>query len=161
VTIPINQTITRQGIGFTAAEWNPIIRAAWDRAGRLWHKKILGKHFTVAGAAEYNYMPRTRAYQIRKAKKFGHQRPLVFSGEAERMAHQVLDLRATQKGAKVVLHLPTHFYQYRKDLKQPDKGLELRTVSDPDAMVLGNEIDKGLQERIDEADRSGARVQIA
>ena len=173
MTVPIKQKITRKGTGFDAKTWREILKNAWHRAGLFWHRHILRKHFTIAGASEYMYQPRTVRYSRYKAKKFGHRRPLVFSGAAERHAHRTRDLRTSSKGVRVILHLPPYFYQYHKPrirtrtgkrpgagwdytthIKDPNKAAELRHISQGDAAVLTKVVDREIQRQIDSGQRT-------
>ena len=65
---------------------NQITRAAWNRAGIFWHTRMAPKHFTHAAYSEYDYTPRTGKYQKAKKRKYGHNLPLVFSGDSRRLA---------------------------------------------------------------------------
>jgi len=146
--IPIKQTIERRGTGFSAKEWREILKRAWDWAGKYWHKFILPKHFTRAGASEYNYKPRKKETEIRKARKFHHRRPLVFSGDLERAAKRVRDIRASSKGANIILkNLPRYVFQYRGD--DPRKARELTAASERDAKAVAAVMDKQIQRDID------------
>ncbi len=52
-----------------------------DAALKWWHTRALPRHFTAAGARLYGYSPRGKNYSKRKAQKYGHQLPLVLSGD--------------------------------------------------------------------------------
>ena len=145
--IPIKQIITRKGSGFDAKTWRGFLKKGWLFAGRNWHKVALPKHFEKSAVDEYGYQKRTRAHMIRKASKFGHQLPLVFSGRMEREVLRIVDVRETAKMARVVLHGPPHLHAYRKDLNAPDLAKELKTVSKKDADVVGKDLDKSLIEQ--------------
>ena len=67
-----------------AKEMKSAIERAFVQAGELWVDKILPKHFTTRAASEYDYKPRTSRYQLKKLRKFGHQNPLMFTGQAYR-----------------------------------------------------------------------------
>lgn len=105
-------TITERG--FTAKlakrKLNDINRNAVYETGEYWHEHFRLKHFTKEGAAEYHYAPRARGYMIYKAKKWGHQNPLVFSGDT-RTQSNVQTIHAVASAgnatARVVLHCPT------------------------------------------------------
>ncbi len=142
--IPIKQSIQRKGTGLDARTWRDILVSAWQSVGVFWHTKILPKHFTREGAREYGYKPRSKNYMIRKARKFGHQEPLVWSGELHRQARMWRDVRAASSGARVVIHGPKYLYQYRKNQNDPRKAQELQMISAADAEACGNELDKAI-----------------
>lgn len=147
--IPIKISVTRKGTPFDARTWKEIIKESWNSAGILWHKNLLNKHFTQKGAAEYRYQKRSWRYTKRKQKKFGHRKPLVYTGELKRHVKRVEDVRANSKGARVVLHGPRYLYQYRKDLNAPDKAFELQQISKADAAALAAWMDQDIQKKID------------
>ena len=98
--------------------WRAILRAAYYHLGVFWHRELRKKHFTHRGAREYHYRkrqgepggPRPRgkrkSYTARKLAKFGHTYPLVYTGASMR-ASRIREVRATYKGARVILHTPT------------------------------------------------------
>lgn len=94
-------------------EYGKATKAAFEAAGRLWHQKFRPKHFTKAGAREYGYAPRTRAYTERKFKKFGHRLPLVFTGETRNLARN-RKIKATGKMMRVIINAPR--------LNEPGRG---------------------------------------
>lgn len=126
---------------------------------KYWHDRYLPEHFTVAGGKKYGYQPRkgdnepprvlrskgklanrtvsNNAYSWQKRRKFGHNKPLVYTGASEQAAKAVVKLSSRIRkadgqvvGTAAMPALPKYFYQYRKDLKAPDKADELtRTTS--------------------------------
>lgn len=50
----------------------------------------------------WGYKARSRKYQIRKARKHGHQRPLVFSGELEQAVLRSAKVTATTTRARII-----------------------------------------------------------
>ena len=159
--IPIKQTIKRRGTGFSAKEWRGILGEAWEWAGMYWHKFILPKHFTRAGANEYDYMPRTKKYMIKKGRRYHHQRPLVFTGTLERAAKRIRDIRGNSKGANVVLkNLPAWIYRSVGSQAGPISwagpsiSRELSAISEKDAGVIAKVLNRKIQRAID----TGAKV---
>jgi hypothetical protein len=126
---------------------------AWAKVGEYWHQTILPKHFTREGDREYGYAPRTRAYMIRKARKFGHQDPLVFSGELKREAFRICDVRNTSKGAKVVLHVPAYTTQTGRRNSGPNKEMELMDISVGDADRLAKFMEGIIDSAVQSADQ--------
>lgn len=80
--------------------------------GIYWHQHFRQKHFTHAAIREYGYTPRKGeagsgrkfrgSYTWRKLKKFGHTKPLTFTGESERLT-RIRDVRANGKGCRVII----------------------------------------------------------
>ena len=60
-----------------------VVREALTRFARgFWHRRILPQHFKEGAGRKYPgaYLPRTRNYTDRKQKKYGHRRPMVWTG---------------------------------------------------------------------------------
>jgi hypothetical protein len=77
--------------------------------GDYWHEHFREKHFTQAGAREYGYAPRNVGYMIKKAKKWGHRNPLVWSGVSRALSkikHLVPSGTSQSARVRVVLHTP-------------------------------------------------------
>lgn len=55
------------------------------KAIQFWKLQFLPKHFWPGAVREYDYQNRTKEYMIRKARRKGHQRPLVWSGTLRQM----------------------------------------------------------------------------
>jgi len=162
--IPIQQKITVQGalgermsytisssfgaakplnIAGSAKGWRALLKEAWRHTGRYWHRFILPKHFQPQAVYEYQYAERTIAYRRRKTRKFGHNRPLVFTGRMERDVRRILDVRVSSKAARVVLHGPR--YLYMKGGKRgtgPNMAAELAAISERDAKALATVMDR-------------------
>jgi hypothetical protein len=154
----------------SVAGWKRLLAEAWKLEARYWQREMLPKHFTVAGAAEYGYQPRQgdpgyqghiptyrkgpKAGQVRfwatyigrKIGKFGHRRPLVWSGGLERAAQNIIDIRGTDRGGVAVLHVPQYTFNYRTDIPgiQPKKALELAVFSPRETEELRQYLDESL-----------------
>lgn len=89
-----------------------VLKPAYHDIGVYWHTHYRKKHFTHAGASEYGYTPRKGdrgsgrrfkgSYTAKKIRKWGHSKPLIWTGESERLT-RIRDVRATSKGCRVVL----------------------------------------------------------
>lgn len=136
-----------------------IQRQNWEETGIDWHHEFLPKHFTAAGATEYGYTPRQgergsqdlasrgfrRSYTGRKLKYKGHTRPLVYSGEAERLS-RIRDVRATSKGVRVVLR--ANKLNWRNPRSQVRMNEEIRMISAGEAVTLTRRYDERLGQRL-------------
>jgi len=112
-----------------------ILRQVNREIGVLHRNKTLKKHFennpdTRSGGA-YGYEARTKKYQIRKARKKGHQRPLVFSGE----------MRRTVLGTSRVTATKDHWRVYARTGKTLNPELR-RQITDELEAVSEREIDQ-------------------
>ena len=136
----------------TAKQMRPALEEANKAAVIFWHVNYLPGHFTVEGGRKYGYKPRSgegesnlvyskstnpryagrlvsnRKYYWTKWRKKKTHDPLVFTGSSKESATRAIRVTATAKSGRGVMLLPKYFYQYRKDLNQPDKAAELVKV---------------------------------
>lgn len=136
---------------FAAARPKAMNALAWH-----WWKNILPKHFDAGAESRYRYKPRTPKYLERKLKKFGHQRPLVFTGAMERALLRSAEIRVTSKRATIKLASTAPnwlkgYISFRgKRGTGPDKWLEIKRIPDSDAnellAVANAEMKKALNE---------------
>lgn len=147
--IPIESSV-RSEHRLSVSEWRRISKLGWAAAGAFWHRVILPRHFTHRGARQYGYAKRSRRYELRKLRKYGHTRPLEYSGELKRQVLRMREVRTVGDNSKragavrIKLRGPRHLYAYRKDLRQPDKAKELATVSRQDADEIAAHMDDVL-----------------
>ena len=130
---------------------NSFIKPMYEELGKHWLRYIRPKHFTNAGASEYNYSPRKgergsdfrgkfkRSYTGRKLKEKGHTRPLEHSGELKRLSARGR-FEHTYSGMRIVLSQAG-----KANFKHPNSKIrmssELTRVSQNDArelLMLGN-----------------------
>lgn len=128
--------VTKENTPIKRSEFNKIAREVWLAGGRFWHEEILQKHFTYQAVHEYQYAPRSASHVKAKRRKYGHNLPLVFSGESKEMLESQSEVRSTQNGVSVVMRAPKHFFTYRKDYKAPDKVEEVKTFSRNDGVQM-------------------------
>ena len=119
-------------------DWNKLIKFTFRKLGEFWPSKMRPKHFTKAGAKEYDYTPRAgedlpfgtrafwRSYTGQKLRKYGHTLPLVYSGLSMEQTHR-RDIRATSKGVRIVMHAPALNFRHPKS--EVDMRAEMTRVS--------------------------------
>lgn len=119
--------------GFAAklktAQWNRVLKAGFQAAGTYWHANYLPGHFTQEGGKKYGYKKRSgeraglgdKAKNLYFEKKRRHAQkkgipfaPLVYSGESMQAAKR-RNVKATSKGARVVLNVPNLNFQHNRD----------------------------------------------
>lgn len=167
----------------TAKQMRAAVRDANAFVVGYWHRKIMPGHFTVAGGKKYGYqkrqgddqpplvqsrskkkkyagrMVKNPAYSWRKRREKGHNKPLVWSGDAERMAKRMIRISSTSKKGVGVMTLPKYVYAYRKDLKQPDKAAELVTVARDEVTRMARLHELFVTRRLEQMrDRSTVKV---
>ena len=121
--------------GHMKSEMNPIKRIAFQQMGVYWHSQFRPKHFTQRGATEYGYKPRAgqrgnerptfrSSYTGQKLRRFGHTRPLVYTGLSERLSRE-RKVRSTSKGVRVLLPPGFNRRQSQSDINMRE---ELTTI---------------------------------
>lgn len=116
---------------------------AFAAAAEAFAEQVIPKHFTDAGAGEYNYEQRDSGYEGRKVKAFGHRRPLEFTGETRRRAlsaniRRLGHTKRTVGGAQIVLDLPVYI------TGNPRRLREIEATSPRDEALIASEVDRAL-----------------
>lgn len=132
----------------TAKELKAAIQTVAAELVDMWHERMAPQHFTNTAAGRYGYQARSKVYLMRKARRFHHQRPLEFSGRMRAEVLRKVKAAPTRYGAKAVMNGPKYLYQYRKDLKQPDKAAELTATSEDERRILGKLLTDGVSKRL-------------
>lgn len=155
--IHIEQRVRRRHV--TPATWTGLSQEAWKIAAAFWHEHILPKHFHRGAYREYLYQARTRAHERRKARKFGHNRPLVYSGALERQVLRAREVRTiggsgAQRrddggirggGATVRVSGPAYLRPNKRTANMPDYRVELAAFSGRDRKAISVELNRALQ----------------
>ena len=92
-----------------------------------WHSNILPRHFKRGAAARYDYQARTRKYNRRKLRRYGHSRPLELTGDMKRRLLRRARITGTSKRATATMDAPRYMYKYKPS--QPDKAAEVTAVT--------------------------------
>ncbi len=124
-----------------------ILKIAYLKAGRFWHRVHRPKHFTAAGARLYGYRRRVPEYEFKKFRTKGHRDPLVFTGSSRAFtAHR--DVRATSKGVRVPMATDnlTRNISDRSNINMPD---ELTRVHRSEEREIASVFDKTIQRELD------------
>lgn len=125
---------------------NEFIKPMYEEMGKWWLREIRPKHFTNAGATEYQYTPRAGergstsktpwkfSYTGRKLQKKGHTRPLFFSGELEEKSRRG---RFQHQRERMLIRLTdARKANFRNPKSKIRMGSELTRVSQQDAKEL-------------------------
>lgn len=101
-----------------------------------WHEKTLGGHFLPSAMMKYNFAPRNRGYMIKKAKMYGHQDPIRFSGESKRLLTQQAVVSASDKQARVKMTGPFYLKFRGKKQNGPDLMSEIIRVTEEERQQM-------------------------
>lgn len=127
IQFPIDPDLYRRDIDVA-------VEAAMLKVAQTWQRDYRPQHFVAGAARKYGYAPRDRYYRRRKFLKFGHNRPLVYTGLAERKS-QIARITASSRRSEVRhSYLPKYFFQKRGSA--PDKFEELTTVTNTEMNEL-------------------------
>lgn len=124
-------------------ELNNINKGTMQDVGEYWHNHFREKHFTTAGAREYGYAPRARGYMIAKAKKKGHQLPLVWTG-VSRLRSMFPRIVATASKANAKVRIVLNMPQLNRI---PRLREEMERVSQRELSILGNVVVESQERR--------------
>lgn len=124
------------------------IKEALREVGREWHHQTLPRHFVDGASSRYRMRPRSAAHQERKLHRFGHQRPLVFSGAMAAELKRIAEIKPTSKGVRVKMRGPKYLYRYRKDSKQPDKAKEVTATTKAEERTIAQSLHAKLKTRM-------------
>lgn len=143
-----------------AREANDIHRDVAREMAITWHDRYVRKHFTQAGASEYGYTPRAgergtgkafrKSYTGRKLARFGHTRPLVFSGASLVLvlaSRNNVRATATKGEARAVLRMNAPALNWRNPRSRIDMRDELTRVSAAENVDLANTTEERMQQR--------------
>lgn len=153
-------------------EANAIHRGAAQEMGYYWHANFRAKHFTTAGATEYGYAARQgergnigrrgfkRSYTGRKLTRFGHTKPLVWSGDSEALS-RIRDVRAVAKSGAAVGRVVIHASKlnFRPSGGKINMREEVTKISAGEAPILVGVAEKYLNEKY-QAIRGGETTTI-
>ena len=125
-----------------------IVKAANVHIVHLWHKEMLPGHFKQSATQFYGYAKRTKRYQIQKARTFGHQKPLVWTGTLERNATRDIQVTGTSKRATGRMKGIQALNFASSKPGYPDTRAELTAVHPQEANRLAAEHGKSLADQL-------------
>jgi hypothetical protein len=144
------------------ADMKAIIQSAWVKVGELWHREMRPKHFTQAGAREYDYAPRSgepgnphpqgfwQSYTGRKQRYQRHTRPLEWSGELKELTRaRRIDAKAFRKRSKMRVIMPqARKANFRHPASEVNMREELTRVSEREVPELVEEHNETMSDRL-------------
>jgi hypothetical protein len=144
-----------------AAVHNRASKSAWADTGVHFHSDFRDLRFRPDHARRAGYIARkgermpfgsrqwARSYMGQKYRKFGHQRPLEFSGETRRAVASFPTLTSTSSGVKV-RYSGARKFNFKHPKSQINMAEEFRRVLPQEANSLArtydNRLDKGLNQ---------------
>lgn len=152
-------------------EHNKALRAANEAAAAYHHEKHMPDHFKMVGYTKYKIDKRSAKYNKRKHRKFNHTLPNVYTGNTRREVLGGRTIRATPKGARLVMRFSLkggsgRFYvrrgmslrQVSSQVEMMRRVAELQAVSEGERKTLGGEIQAAYMTNVNKHIAAGGRV---
>lgn len=135
------------------------LKTSWYNAGKFFHLNLRDKRFTKEHALKAGYTLRKgeasgtgtkdffRSYIGRKLKRFGHTRPLEFTGETRAAVQAYASISSTSNGGRVAYPGAKKF-NYRNPFSNPamNLNLEFRKVLPDEADLIAKQIKSEIDE---------------
>jgi len=129
-----------------ARRLNGMKNNSWVDAATLFHVEMRDRRFTHAHATAAGYTKRSRKYEKRKLKKWGHTYPLQFTGKTRRDV-RAAQISTTSNGAKVA-YAGARVFNFRNPKSQVNMAVEFTTILPSEANELASEFDKSLDKQL-------------
>lgn len=131
-------------------DFHSLLREGMEENMEFWHRKRLPFHFTNRASAVYGYKRRSAKHNKRKLRRFGHTRPLEFTGRMKQQVTSRITITSTKRGKTVrgALQGPRYLFAFRKDFGQADKAAELTAVTQPEVLTMARRLDKFMTNRL-------------
>jgi len=114
----------RGGPETTAEEIVAALNVGITAAIQWWHREIFPGHFRLGAAAKYIYKKRGKQHMIRKARRYHHQLPLVWTGAMRNEMTRYLRVDTLKRRAegKGKMHGPGYKNLYWRELTETTPG---------------------------------------
>lgn len=141
-------------------EFLPFVEEALIAVADYWRANFLKKHFTPAGATEYNYAARSEKYERYKSRKKSHKNPLVWSGRGKAEAQANRRVTVTINAGVASIKVSTaRVFNLRNPNSKTHPQKEITTVSLAENRVLSevfrNKLDQLIQNKLWSSSFSG------
>lgn len=127
------------------ADTNRMLKQELHKLGRFYHANYAKKHYTRAGAREYNYTPRSRKYNYAKQRLLKHSIPLVFTGRTRELAKSK-NVRATRKWVQVTM--PIRAVNFKPRNSRVNMREEVERVSENERKTIQDRFNTKMEGRI-------------
>jgi hypothetical protein len=129
-------------------------KLAWVEAGKWFHTNRRDLRFTTAHARKAGYLPRRGeepglsrreyflSYTGRKQRRYGHRRPLEYSGETRRLVRSA-SMTSTSKSVRVA-YAGARKFNFRNPHSQIRMADEFRRLTADEPALIGGAYDRSL-----------------
>lgn len=144
----VSVQIDRKKLGLTAQANRRISQRVLESMAEEWHDGTLPKHFERSAVMRYGYAFRKPRYLKRKQQLFGHQNPLVFSGEGMLLSRQRI-IRGNSQTVRCVLPRKFNWKNPHSKVVMRDELTrvlpdEANHITDIGQIALGDQLAKNL-----------------
>ena len=130
---------------------NAILRDSYEDLGGQFREKNLPRRFTVAGGRMLGYAKRSPRHEKNKRRLFGHNLPMVHTGDSRRRALSSLTrivARATKGEGKLELRLNVPTLNFRR-AKGPNLREEIERIATREIGPLERHLENVTTQRFD------------
>lgn len=131
------------------SNFKPVVKKGLAEIGGFWHERFLPLHFHPSAKFRYRgadtYLPRSAQYEKRKRRLFGHNLPLVFSGDLKKSILSEQRVSATSKKATVTLRGTRYLYPFKKNARDHDKAKELTVLRVDEGRTLSKRLKTNIE----------------
>lgn len=172
-SVGVNKEIHNLLRGPSASPVFSVMRKAYESALKWWYREVLPKHFEEGAATRYMgaYTRRAKGYLESKQKKWGHRKPMVWSGK---MRAKILGGgttpkdKATTRRYYIELKLPhahvTNIWRgvhTQRGGRPHDFAHELTVTSKKEEAALGKRVERVMNRLLaDKFERGGQAIKM-
>lgn len=161
--------VTLKYVGIAAASPNDMEKAAsaaLNDLGAKWHGDYLPLHFQDSAYTRYGTERRSAKYNKSKLSRFGHQRPLVWTGQLEQSATSSARIAATPRGVEITFSSGSRALNFsgsgkRRVFHYPNMRAELTAVATDEPDRFARFLDSRVVAHLQEIAASRARTSAA
>jgi len=131
-------------------------KKAWFETIKAFHQHLRDARFTEEHARVARYAKRTKAYLKEKQQKFGHQRPLEYSGETRRAVRSVKITGKTSYGTAA--YAGARKLNFRRGPNAPNMAKEFRHITADEKKKLAAAYDVSLNRELNADQTTSTRT---
>jgi hypothetical protein len=131
--------------GIPKRQFNNVKKSAYGVCARLWFTRFRPLHFQESAYSRYRFKSRARDYVKRKRREKGHNRPLVWSGDSERVT-RMARITSTNKFGRVSM-APNNL-RWKHPSSHIRMTQELRTINKNEISELARHFNQDVQTQL-------------
>lgn len=158
MTLALNVTIKTRGAvpSEIRKAYTKGSKRAWAETAKKFHTDLRDKRFSEEHARTARYKKRTEKYLEAKQRKFGHTRPLEWSGETRR-AVKTARITSTSSRGKAA-YAGARKLNFRSGPNAPNMAKEFRHLTSADKKYLAKDYDANLNRELNADQTTSTRT---